>query len=51
MITIEPAEEGIKISGDPKSLGKAIYRILIPKSNKWEEAQDFIFKQSEEQEG
>ena len=57
MITIEPTEEGIKISGNPKSLGKAIYQLLtkpslffFPKSE-WEKAQDFIFKRNEEQEG
>ena len=57
MITLEPTEEGIRISGNPKSLGKAIYQLLtkpslffFPKSE-WEKAQDFIFKQNEEQEG
>ena len=28
MITLEPTEDRIKISGEPKSLGKAIYHIL-----------------------
>ena len=46
-----PKENGITISGEPESLGKALYRILIPKSNKWEEAQEYIFKQNEEREG
>lgn len=57
MITLEPMEEGIKISGEPKRLGEAIYQILtkpslffFPKS-KWREAQDFIFKRNEEQDG
>ena len=57
MITLEPKEDGIKINGEPKSLGKAIYQLLtkpslffFPKS-KWREAQDFIFTLNEEREG
>ena len=57
MLTIEPKEDGIKINGEPKSLGKAIYQLLtkpslffFPKS-KWREAQDFIFTLNEEREG
>jgi len=57
MITIEPKENGVKITGEPKSIGKVIYQILtkpslffFSQSAEWQEAQEFLFKVNEERE-
>ncbi len=45
MITIEPVE-----GGEPERLGKRLSLFFLPQSE-WKEAQEYIFKRNEEQEG